>query len=114
MKYVILTYESASDFAAREDAALKAKYWAGWAAFGSTLKSAGIVSDMHGLKGIEMASTVRVRGGQKQIASGPFPGGDTQLGGYFIIDVDNEGAALDWAAKCPAAINGAVEVRPVF
>ena len=37
-----------------------------------------------------------------------------QLGGFVLIDVPDLDTALDWAARCPAAAYGAVEVRPVF
>ncbi len=35
------------------------------------------------------------------------------LGGYQIIDVPDLDAALDWAARCPGAKYGRVEVRPL-
>ena len=37
-----------------------------------------------------------------------------QLGGYFLIDVPDLDAALGWAARCPGASHGSVEVRPVW
>jgi hypothetical protein len=37
-----------------------------------------------------------------------------QLGGYFMIDVPDLDAALSWAARCPAASHGTVEVRPIW
>ena len=37
-----------------------------------------------------------------------------QLGGYFVIDVPDLDAALEWAARCPSAAHGAVEVRPLM
>jgi hypothetical protein len=35
------------------------------------------------------------------------------LGGYFILVCPTVDAALDWAARIPAAEHGAVEIRPV-
>jgi hypothetical protein len=37
-----------------------------------------------------------------------------ELGGYFIIDVADLDAAVSWAARCPAAGHGIVEVRPLW
>jgi len=37
-----------------------------------------------------------------------------QLGGYYLIDVSDLDAALSWAARCPAARYGTVEVRPIW
>ena len=36
-----------------------------------------------------------------------------QLAGYYIIDVPDADTALSWAAKCPGASYGAMEVRPI-
>ncbi|HEX9449673.1 MAG TPA: YciI family protein, partial [Dongiaceae bacterium] len=35
-----------------------------------------------------------------------------QLGGFYMIEVPDLDTALDWAAKCPAAATGALEIRP--
>ncbi|MDB5562919.1 MAG: hypothetical protein JWN11_2337 [Hyphomicrobiales bacterium] len=114
MQFIILTYESDDDVAARTDVARQAAYWGGWQAFGGALKAAGVVKSMHGLAPKQTASTTTVRSGERRVAAGPFTAGEMQLGGYFIIDVADAAAAEEWAARCPAAINGAVEVRPVM
>ena len=108
MRVIILTYETAAAFRARKE---DPGYWQQWAAFGGALKSAGIVSDMHGLEGVDTASTVRLREGEPRIEDGPLSAGDLQLGGYFVLDVADEAEAQGWAARCPAAVDGAVEVR---
>jgi hypothetical protein len=59
-----------------------------------------------------MATTVRLRGGQRQVQDGPFADTKELLGGLFLIDVPDLDAALVWAARCPAAATGSVEVRP--
>ena len=46
------------------------------------------------------------------LANGPFANPEF-LGGYQIIDVPDLDAALDWAARCPGAKYGRVEVRPL-
>ena len=45
---------------------------------------------------------------------GPYADTKEQLGGYYIIDVPDLDAALSWARRCPGAVTGAVEVRPVW
>jgi hypothetical protein len=37
-----------------------------------------------------------------------------QLGGFYILDVPDLDAALSWAARCPGASHGSIEVRPVW
>jgi hypothetical protein len=58
------------------------------------------------------AKVVRVRHGERIVVDGPFAETKEQLGGYFLVDCDLE-AALDYAARIPAAGYGAVEVRQV-
>ncbi len=45
---------------------------------------------------------------------GPFAETREQLGGYYIIDVDDLDAAIEWAGKMPNAHRGSIEVRPVM
>ncbi len=56
---------------------------------------------------------VMVREGKTRIIDGPYADTREQLGGYFLIEAPNDEAALDWAAKCPAAEYSTIEVRPV-
>ena len=44
---------------------------------------------------------------------GPYADTKEQLGGYIVLELPSLDAALDCAARCPAAATGAVEVRPV-
>ncbi|MBY0569400.1 MAG: YciI family protein [Hyphomonadaceae bacterium] len=37
-----------------------------------------------------------------------------QLGGFYLIEVENLDAALAWAEKCPGAATGSIEVRPLI
>ena len=59
------------------------------------------------------ATTVRVRNGERLLTDRPFAETKEQLGGYYLIDVPNLDEAVRWAAQCPAANGGSVEVRPL-
>ncbi len=48
------------------------------------------------------------------MSAGPYAELKEQLGGSFLIDVPDLDAAISWAARCPAAGNGAVLVRPIW
>lgn len=63
---------------------------------------------------VATAATVRVREGQRVVTDGPFTETKEQLGGYFIIDVDNLDDAIAVAARLPAAKKGTIEIRPIF
>jgi hypothetical protein len=59
------------------------------------------------------ATSVRLRDGKCVVTDGPFAETREQLGGYFLIDVDNLDVAIDIAGRIPAARFGTVEIRPV-
>ncbi len=60
------------------------------------------------------ATTVRVAGGRTLVVDGPFADTKEAVGGYFVLEAEHLDAALEIAARVPAArLGGAVEVRPV-
>ena len=60
------------------------------------------------------ATTVRVEDGNVLTTDGPFAETKEALGGYYLFEADDLDAALDLAARIPAArMGGAIEVRPV-
>ena len=62
----------------------------------------------------ETATTVRVENGQTLATDGPFVAVKEALGGYLFLDADDLDAAIELAARIPAArLGGAIEVRPL-
>jgi hypothetical protein len=67
-----------------------------------------------GLQPPETATTVRVEDGQTLTTDGPFVAVKEALGGYCVFEADDLDAAIELAARIPAArLGGAVEVRPI-
>ena len=87
---------------------------AAYMAYGEALKAAGAVKGSNRLQPISTATTVRSINGKSQVLDGPYVDSKEQLGGYFLIDVPDLDAALSWAARCPGAGHGVVEVRPIW
>jgi hypothetical protein len=66
------------------------------------------------LQPVDTATTVRVQDGETLLTDGPFVDAKEHLGGYFVFEGDNLDAALEIAARIPAArMGGAIEVRPL-
>jgi hypothetical protein len=62
----------------------------------------------------ETATTVRVQDGRTLTTDGPFAEIKEAIGGYCFLDADDLDAAIELAARIPAArMGGAVEVRPL-
>lgn len=114
MHYMIAFAEPASEFAKRTDPAVAETYWGAWNAYIGAMSAAGVVVSGNGLQPPETATTISIRDGRRHIHDGPFADSKEQLGGYFIIDVADLDAALEWAARSPATAAGYTEVRPVM
>ena len=62
----------------------------------------------------EAATTVRVRDGETLTTDGPFAETKEAIGGYLFFEADDLDAAIELAARIPAArLGGAIEVRPL-
>jgi hypothetical protein len=75
------------------------------------LVEAGIYVGGDPLEVPETATTVRLKEGKRRVQDAPFADTKEQLGGFIILELPSLDAALDWAARCPAASRVAVEVR---
>jgi hypothetical protein len=114
MQYMLLLNEPETEFAKRNDPTQSAAYWGGWNAFIGAMAQAGIIVKGDGLHGPHAATTVRIRNGLRVVQDGPYADAKEQLGGYFVIEVPDLDAALEWAARAPSATTASVEVRPVL
>lgn len=114
MQFMILLNESPAELAKRAHPEHSKTYWGGWNAFIGAMTQAGVIVKGDGLLGPETATTVRLRGGKRAVQDGPFADTKEVLGGYFVIEVPDLDAALEWAVKAPCVHDGSVEVRPVM
>src|ERR1043165_374847 len=112
MSYSILVYESPAGFAARTDAKQQEGYWSGVMHYLKALKDAGVFVSGAGLQLPETATTLQHRDGKRLVQDRPFADTKEQLGGFFVINVPNLDAALEWGARFPHRPGQLVEVRP--
>jgi len=62
----------------------------------------------------ETATTVRVQDGKTLTTDGPFVELKEAVGGYLFFEADDLDAAIELAARIPAArMGGGIEVRPI-
>ncbi|MBR9803841.1 YciI family protein [bacterium] len=77
------------------------------------LAEAGKFLDASPLHPVSTATSLRIRDGQRQLLDGPFAETTEQLGGYYLIDVENLDEAIAIASRLPPAKKGTVEIRPL-
>jgi hypothetical protein len=66
------------------------------------------------LQPVHTATTVSVEAGRSLTTDGPFAETKEVFGGFYVVDVDGIEAAVEFAARVPAAtMGGSVEVRPL-
>jgi hypothetical protein len=113
MRYMLLIYEDERHYATMTPKDLEANMGE-WFAYTDAMKKAGAHQAGEPLQPTRAASTVRVKAGKTITSDGPFAETKEQLGGFYIVDVPDLDAALKWAARCPAARSGSIEVRPIM
>ncbi|WP_375550852.1 YciI family protein [Rhodophyticola porphyridii] len=113
MQYIIMNYTPPADHP-DADAVKAAADGELWGAYTRALVDAGILVGGEALHPSHTATTLRMANGQREVQDGPYAATKEQLGGFYVIDVPDLDAALEWAARNPAASSGAVEVRPVI
>jgi hypothetical protein len=112
MQFALLIYELPEAFAARKSDGTDS-YTGAWRAYHKALVESGSYLGGDPLEVPETGTTVRLKEGKRRVQDGPFADTKEQLGGFIIMELPSLDAALDWAARCPTAATGAVEVRPL-
>jgi hypothetical protein len=109
MKYLLLIYEDDADRVANMDERMPT-----CAAYAQAMMKARIYVCGERLRAASTTTSVRVTDGKTHVVDGPYAEAKEQLGGFHIIDVPDLDTALAWAARCPSANRGVVEVRPIW
>jgi hypothetical protein len=112
MQYILLIYGDEKGWFNLPEDELQKGYQA-YMDFSRDISAAGCMVGGSELKPVSTATMVRVKDGKTILTDGPFAETKEQLGGYYIIDVATLDEALAWAAKCPGAWGGSIEVRPL-
>lgn len=112
MKFLCMAYEeeqTLNDLTRGEWDALREETLA----YVEILKKSGHLILTHALQSARTAATVRIRGGQRAVADGPYAETKEQLGGFFLIEARDLAEAIEVASRWPSARIGSIEVRPI-
>ncbi len=113
MQYMLLIATSETVEAAMDQHAL-GEIIAAYGPYTNAMIEAGVLVGGERLRESTTATTVSIRDGKTQILDGPYADTKEQLGGFYIIDVPDLDTAISWAARCPSAHLGSIEVRPIW
>ena len=110
MKYMLLIYGSEDSWTEEE----RHECMVESSAVCERLEAEGKLISAAPLHPVATATSLRIRGGKSQITDGPFAETSEQLGGFYLIDVDDLDEAIRVAERLPPASVGTVEIRPLF
>ena len=113
MEYMLVLFSDPKQFMTMPPAEME-KTIAAYTAYTQALQNEKVFRDSRRLRPASDATTVKVDQGKSKVINGPFIETKEELAGYYLIDVPDLDAALKWAARCPTAHHGNVEVRPVW
>ncbi len=114
MRYIFHLFADPAGFQALTPGQLEAATGA-YTAYTQALKDAGVYVGGDRLKPATESTQVRVDpSGKTTVLDGPYVESKEQLAGYYMVDVANLDEALKWAARCPGASHGTVEVRAIW
>lgn len=113
MKYMLIDYVGEAGWPQLRKA--EKEHWLGaYRAYIEAMTKAGVQRGSTGLHPTSAATTVRIANDKTQVLDGPYADTKEQLGGFHIIEVADQDAAIAWAARCPTALHVVVEVRPIM
>jgi hypothetical protein len=110
-QYILLLYAPAEGGPSPEEMQAEMPRWLEYT---QALRDAGAMVSGEPFEPPAAARTVRLRDGERRVASGAFAETAEVLTGFYVIDVADIATAEDWAAKIPSAPYGSVEVRPIM
>jgi hypothetical protein len=112
IQFALMIYHTPEEFAMRKND-YSDPHLGAWRAYYKALVEAKVYVSGDALEVAETATTVRLRDGKRRVQDGPYADTKEQLAGIIVLELPSIDAALDWAARCPGASLGAVEIRPL-
>ena len=116
MRYLILIYDenSANPAPTQADPAEWQAVTKAYNEYTKMLRDRGAYLGGEALQDVTTATTVRVRDDKTMTTDGPFAETKEALGGFYMVEAKDLDEALQFAAACPGARLGSIEVRPIF
>ena len=111
MKYLLMLYADEKQ-GAKISPADMSKFMDLMYAFEAALTKAGAFVATAPLQPTSAAKTINLDDGELKVHDGPYAETREQFGGFYIIEAPDMDTAISWAARCPAATWGKIEIRP--
>jgi hypothetical protein len=120
MKYLLLLNNSTEEIrfwetlSEEEAERLRSQEIPKWGELFAWMGQKGVESEGLELDLPSKGKTIRVRDGEVLLTDGPHAETKEQIGGYFLVDLENLDEAIEVASRIPVAEKGSVEIRPLI
>lgn len=113
MRYMLVIYGTDEDWTKLSEAEL-GPAMAAHQSFAEDLQSAGAFVAAEALQPSSTVTTIRLKDDEPLLTDGPYIESKEQIGGFYLIDVDNLDQALEWGKRLASFAATAVAVWPVI
>lgn len=113
MQFLLLIQGDEAEWAKATEAEKKATF-SKYMAYSQELQRAGVMRSGEPLRDSSTGARVQVRAGKTRVVDGPFTESKEVLGGFYLVECASKDEAVKWAAKCPGAEYGTMEVREIM
>jgi len=111
MQYLIAIYHPDDYDGSREDAAMHKAI----DDLNDDMVARGVRRFVCGLQPAQLAKSVKSDAdGNISTTEGPYLQSNEHIGGFWVIEVEDEAAALEWGRRATVACQTPVQVRPLF
>lgn len=84
--------------------------------FNEELLAAGVLVAGEGLHPSSRGKRIAFDGANRTVIDGPFAATEELVAGFWLWEVDDMAAAVEWVKRCPNPMTGPseIEIRPLF
>ncbi len=112
MRYLAMIFTGDRDASQSEED--RQKLYGEYVRFNRDARQAGVFLGGEALQPGETATVVKMMESGASVSDGPFNQAQEIIAGFYMLECENLDQAIEWAARIPAARDGAVEVRPIL
>lgn len=112
-QFLVLLYADETAFEKLSPEEMKAAL-AGFARYNEELAKSGVLKHGEQVMPSKLTKTLSMERGKVKTVDGPFIESKEQMGGYYVLEVESEAQAIEWAQKCPIIYSGSIEVRKLI
>lgn len=113
MRFIITAQPGPNGSQPDPNAPLDEQLFSTYMKFNEEMHKAGVLVAAEGLKPGGEVARVEAKKGRRAVVDGPFTESKELVGGFYIIEVESQQEAIEWALKCPTGLgfDDVLEIR---